>query len=252
MLTLQTLAHISEWPWVYVFRDGKNQIIYIWKAKNIKKRVSQYFAPGSVRKQDMMTKATQVEFFDCQSEQESLVLEANMIKQHQPVYNRLLKWDNGYVYIKITNHKYPQVLLTRNRTNDWATYIWPKNNTQALKRLIQWLRQFLQYRGCKDTQFKHGELCNDYVFGLCKGRCVYAKIDAENAKKAEKAKSKNIIIASNEVKRSDEANHGKDDQWVASSWNIAPSQLLEQWRSVELENILHKASRLGFKIEKEP
>lgn len=180
MLQFPSLDHISELPGVYIFRDGRKQILYIGKAKNLRKRVGQYFNPKSVWKQDMLNKAENLEFLVCQSEQEALVLESNLIKKHFPPFNRLLKGDNSYVYIKITNHPYPQVLLTRYRADDKATYIGPKNNTQELRKLLQWMRQFLQYRGCKDLQFRQGELCNDYVFGLCKGWCVYAKLGTKD------------------------------------------------------------------------
>ena len=91
MISLDTLAHISELPGVYLFRDSKKQVIYIGKAKNLHKRVSQYFATGSLRKQDMMHRATDLEFMVCNNEADSLVLESNLIKQYQPSYNRLLK-----------------------------------------------------------------------------------------------------------------------------------------------------------------
>lgn len=182
--SLPSLDHISELPGVYIFRDGKKRVLYVWKAKNLKKRLGQYFNPGSLWKQDMLSKAEDVEFLVCQTEQESLILESNLIKQYSPPYNRLLKWDNSYVYIKITRGDFPQILLTRYRSDDGAVYIGPKNNTQDLKKLMQYLRQFLQYRTCKDLQFRQGQLCNDYVFGLCKGRCVYAKIEIKKAENA--------------------------------------------------------------------
>lgn len=184
MISLDTLAHISELPGVYLFRNLKKQVLYIGKAKNLKKRISQYFATGSLWKQDMMQKATDVEFMVCNSESDALVLESNLIKQYQPQYNRLLKWDNSYTYIKITNHPRPEVILTKFRTNDGAVYIGPKNNTMELRKLVQWLRQFLQYRGCKDSIFKQGKLCNDFIFWLCKGWCVYAKLGTKDEEKA--------------------------------------------------------------------
>lgn len=186
MFTLPTLDHIPMTPWVYVFRDSKKTILYVGKAKQLRKRISQYISPGSVWKQDMLSKAHSLEFFECQSEQEALIFESNMIKQHQPVFNRLLKWDNSYVYIKITNHPFPQLTLTRRRVNDWAIYIGPKNNTQQLKKLIHYLRQYLQFRTCTDRQFRQGVLCNDYVFWLCKWWCVYAQCD--NQTKLDQAK----------------------------------------------------------------
>lgn len=177
MFSLPTYEHIPTTPWVYIFRDNKKEILYVGKAKNLQKRLIQYFAPWSVWKQDMLNKAKDMEFINCQSEQEALLLESNLIKQHQPIYNRLLKWDNSYVYIKLSHHRFPQITLTRRKSDDWAIYIGPKSNTQELKKLLQVLRQYIQYRTCSDQQFWKGVLCNDYIFGLCKGRCIYAQHD---------------------------------------------------------------------------
>lgn len=179
MISFNSLSHIPNDPGIYIFKQGKN-ILYIGKAKNLKNRLSQYFNPWSVWKQDMLTKADDVEFLVCKTETESLVLEANMIRQHKPPYNRLLKWDNSYVYIKITQHPYPQVYLTRFRAEDGAIYLGPKSNARELKKALQWMRQFLQWRWCKDKQFHEGKLCSDFVFWLCRWWCVYNKIWTRN------------------------------------------------------------------------
>lgn len=186
MFTLPQHNHIPTGPWVYIFRDRRKEILYIGKAKNLQKRIIQYFSPWSVWKQDMLNKADDMEFITCQSEQEALVLESNMIKQHQPLYNRLLKGDNSYIYIKITNHPYPQITLTRWRMDDGATYIGPKNNTQELKKLLQLLRQYIQYRTCSDKQFWSWVLCNEFMFGFCKWWCVYAQLDKKQQLMAQK------------------------------------------------------------------
>lgn len=149
--------------------------MYIGKAKNLQKRLWQYFAINSVRKQEMLIKAKKVDFLIVKNESEALYLEDNLIKQHQPEYNNLLKADNSYVYIKITKESFPQIFLTRKKINDGALYIGPKNNTIQLKKLLQYLRQVLKFRGCKTTQFKQGKLCSDYYFWLCRGRCKLTK-----------------------------------------------------------------------------
>jgi excinuclease ABC subunit C len=179
MLSQTNLSHIPHLPWVYIFKDHRSQILYIGKAKNLNKRVHQYFAVWSVWKQDMMHKADSVEFVVVENENEALMLESNLIKKHLPAYNRLLKWDNSYVYIKITAEPRPQIFFTRTRTNDGATYIGPKHMRNELKKLLQYLRQLLWYRWCKTTQFKQGKLCSDYLFGICKGRCVYNKLQVK-------------------------------------------------------------------------
>ena len=156
---------------VYLFKDKKWIILYIGKAKNLQKRLWQYFSPNSLRKQEMLDKADKVDFLIVKNESEALYLEDNMNKQHQPEYNNLLKADNSYVYIKITKESFPQIFLTRKKINDNALYIGPKNDTIQLKKFLQYLRQIVKFRGCKNTQFRQGKLCSDYYFWLCRGRC---------------------------------------------------------------------------------
>lgn len=149
--------------------------MYIGKAKNLQKRVGQYFAPNSVRKQEMLNKASSVDFLIVNNESEALYLEDNLIKQHQPEYNNLLKADNSYTYIKITHEAFPQILLTKRKINDGAMYIGPKKESMQLKKFLQYLRQISKYRGCKTTQFRQAKVCSDYYFGLCQGRCQMTK-----------------------------------------------------------------------------
>lgn len=171
------LSKIPQEPWVYFFKDKKDIILYIGKAKNLQKRISQYFAVGSVWKQDMVQKADKVDFVIVQNESEALYLEDNLIKKHLPEYNNLLKADNSYTYLKITKHEYPEIYLTRKKVQDGSIYIWPKHNTQQLKKLLQYLRQILKWRWCKKTQFNQKKLCSDYYFGLCKWWCAIADLD---------------------------------------------------------------------------
>jgi excinuclease ABC subunit C len=117
------ISHLPNDPGVYLFKDNQGTILYIGKAKHLQKRVAQYFSPGSLRKQEMLTKATSVDFLVVKNEGEALYLENNLIKKHKPFYNTMLKGGNGYTYIKLTSHPFPQVLLTRMKKNDKATYI---------------------------------------------------------------------------------------------------------------------------------
>ena len=169
------ISHIPSSPWVYLFKDRKEKILYVGKAKNLAKRVSQYFSPWSVWKQDMVAKAARVDFIEVRNESEALYLEDNLIKTNNPEYNRLLKWDNSYIYLKITKEEFPQLFLTRMRKNDGATYIGPKNNTWDLRKLMHYLRQIYKYRTMKSGEFKQGKLSSDIYFGLDKGWSVIAK-----------------------------------------------------------------------------
>ena len=171
MINAAITQNIPNQPGVYLFKDEKGQILYIGKAKNLQKRIQQYFSPGSLRKQEMLSQAAGLDFHIVQNESEALYLEDNLIKKNQPYFNNLLKADNSYVYIKITDEDFPQIITTRKKNKDKATYIWPKHNTQNLKKFLQYLRQVLKFRGCKSTQFRQGKICSDYYFGICKGRC---------------------------------------------------------------------------------
>lgn len=165
-------ANLPNKPWVYLFKDKTDNILYIGKAKNIQKRVQQYFSPWSVRKQDMVNKANSIDYITTQNETEALELEDNLIKQHKPPFNSLLRNNNYYVYIKITKEDFSQIFIVRKRKNDGATYIWPKYHSKELRNFLQFFRQMLKYRGCKITQFRQWKLCWDYYFWLCKWRCV--------------------------------------------------------------------------------
>lgn len=177
-MTISTL-HIPNNPWVYIFKNKKNEILYIWKAKNLKKRVDQYFSPWSVWKQDMVNKASSIDFIVVNNESEALYLEDNLIKKHLPEYNRLLKADNSYVYIKITNEEFPLVILSRDRKNDKSTYIWPKHNTMILKKLMQYLRQIYKFRTSNNWIFNKWELSSDYYFWLDAWRSMIAKLNSD-------------------------------------------------------------------------
>ncbi len=188
------ISHIPASPWVYLFKDRKEKILYVGKAKNLAKRVSQYFSPGSVWKQDMVAKAHRVDFIEVRTESEALYLEDNLIKTNNPEYNRLLKWDNSYVYLKITKEEFPQLFLTRMRKNDWCTYIWPKNNTWDLKKLMHYLRIIYKYRVMKSWEFKLWKLSSDVYFWLDKGRSVIAKYKDDIITRNEAIKKSGIIL----------------------------------------------------------
>jgi len=173
---LDDISAIPGKPWVYFFYDKKETILYIGKAKNLQKRISQYFSAWSVWKQDMLSKAVKVDFVTVMTESEALYLEDNLIKKHKPAYNALLKWDNSYAYIKITKGDYPLIYLTRFRINDGSTYVWPKHYTRDLIKLMHFLRQLFQYRWCSQSIFSKWVVCSDYHFGMCKWWCVYAKM----------------------------------------------------------------------------
>ncbi len=173
MITLSQIQKIQipTDPWVYIFKTWKDKILYIWKAKNLKKRIWQYFAPWSVWKQDMLSQADNIQRIKTNSEQEALFLEESLIKQHQPEFNRLLKNNTQYVYIKISKEKFPQISITRKKTSDSNFFIWPKNHTKNLKKFLSYIKSFYKLRDCSNSVFKKWKLCTKYDFWLCKWWC---------------------------------------------------------------------------------
>jgi excinuclease ABC subunit C len=94
----------------------------------------------------MLAKAESIDFVSVVSESEALLLEHNLIKKHRPPYNNLIRGDNAYYYIKITHEPFAQIVLTKLKYDDGGIYIGPKANAKELKKLLQFLRQLLQYR----------------------------------------------------------------------------------------------------------
>ena len=162
-------------PGVYLFKQKSGVILYIGKAKNIKKRIQQYFSPKSLRKQEMVNKAHHIDFLETKTEEEAILLETNLIWEYKPLYNNLIKWDTAYVYIKIPKEPYPRILLSRYKKNDGAIYIGPKVWKKQLKQSLQVMRTLLLWRVCAPYVFKKWIVCSDYFFWLCKGWCVYQK-----------------------------------------------------------------------------
>ncbi|HMT26995.1 MAG TPA: GIY-YIG nuclease family protein, partial [Candidatus Absconditabacterales bacterium] len=194
-MQIENFSHFPHQPGVYIFKNRQGSILYIGKAKNLNKRIKQYFSAGSVRKQEMVATAESVDFILADNESEALFLEDNLIKKHKPPYNNLLKGDNSYVYIKIPHTEFPEIFLTKFKQNDGALYIGPKYMRNELKKLLQFLRQLFQYRGCKSTQFRQGLLCSDFLFGSCKGRCVFAKLGQKNESEfLQKAESLGLVV----------------------------------------------------------
>ena len=173
------LSKVPTSPGVYLWKN-KNKVLYVWKAKNLRNRISQYFKTGIwVWKEDMVWKATDIEWIITTNEEEALLLENQLIKKYKPPYNSLLKWDTGYVYIKISDEKFPKIYLTRYK-DWWGIYIWPKPWKKDLKNILNLLRQILKYRTCSKTKFNKKQLCSDYMLWLCKWRCNPLKAGSEN------------------------------------------------------------------------
>jgi len=164
---------IPNLPWIYLFHQKRRGVLYIGKAKSIKKRLQQYFTPSSVRKQDMVAKAHTISFYTVASDQEAILLETQLINTHKPPFNNLIKGDTSYAYIKIPREPFPNIHVTRYKYHDKARYIGPKIRKKSLKWLMRMMRWLLQWRQCSPQQFNQGVVCTDYFFQQCAWWCVY-------------------------------------------------------------------------------
>ena len=173
------LKTIPTDPGVYQYFDEKGEIIYVGKAKNLKRRVSSYFnkqqQSGKVRV--LVSRIADIRFTVVANEMEALLLENNFIKQYKPRYNILLKDDKTYPWICVKNERFPRVFLTRKKVNDGSIYFGPYPSVMTAKTLLEMLRQLYPIRNCKlilkeeNINNGHYRPCLEYHIGNCKAPC---------------------------------------------------------------------------------
>ncbi|HHU73338.1 MAG TPA: excinuclease ABC subunit UvrC [Clostridiales bacterium] len=174
----EELKKLPAKPGVYIMRDHKDTIIYIGKAISLKNRVRQYFQSSrnlSPKIQRMVEHMDHFEYIITDSELEALVLECNLIKEHRPKYNTMLKDDKTYPYIKVTvNEAYPRVLTTRQMKKDKAKYFGPYTGGGAVKDIIDLLRKVYKIRTCNRNlprDIGKERPCLYYYMGQCDAPC---------------------------------------------------------------------------------
>ena len=175
----QILALLPDKPGVYMFIDAEGTIIYVGKAKILKRRVSSYFLKSqSAKTMMMLKKAVDLKHIVVGSEEDALLLENNLIKEYQPRYNILLKDDKTYPWICIKNERFPRVFSTRNQIKDGSLYFGPYTSGLMVKTIIELIRKLYCLRTCNQTlsesAIKEGKykVCLEYHLKNCKGTCV--------------------------------------------------------------------------------
>ena len=177
---------------VYQFYDKNGTLLYIGKAKNLKKRVSSYFSRNkyeSFKIKVLVDRIADLKYIVVESESDALLLENNLIKKFQPRYNILLKDDKTFPWICVKNEPFPRVFSTRTVINDGSKYYGPYTSAYAVKVLLNLIRQIYQLRTCKlaltEENIKAGKfkVCLEYHIGNCKGPCVdlQSQEDYENS-----------------------------------------------------------------------
>ena len=176
----EKISILPTTPGVYMYYDSEGTVIYVGKAKNLKRRVSSYFnrTHDSLRTNLLVRAIADMSYIVVPTEQDALNLEASMIKEHQPRYNVLLKDDKSYPWIVVTNEPYPRVFMTRQRIKDGSKYYGPYTDTGSARATLDLLRRLYQLRSCRHLitpeyiRAGKGRLCLDYHLKRCKGCCV--------------------------------------------------------------------------------
>ena len=169
------LKHLSTQPGVYKMFDRKRKIIYVGKAKNLKKRVSQYFVESKVHDKTSVLKG-QIDTFEVvitKTETEALLLENDLIKQYQPKYNILLKDSKSYPYIFVSDDKHPRVGLHRGKKIPGNQYFGPYPSAYVARDALALLKKIFKVRQCTNSFYRaRSRPCLEYQVGLCSAPCV--------------------------------------------------------------------------------
>ena len=167
----EKLALLTKEPGCYLMKDKNNKIIYVGKAKNLKRRVSSYFNKEHTGKtKSLVSNIADFEYIVTESEVESLLLEINLIKKYSPKYNIMLKDNKSYPYIEITSEKHPRLIISRPRKikNHKGKLFGPYPNSNAARKTVELLNRIYPFRKCHTMDKK---VCLYYQIGQCLGYC---------------------------------------------------------------------------------
>ena len=173
------LASLPDSPGVYQYYNKKGDLLYVGKAKNLKRRVSSYFNKqhDSKRLRVLVSNIDTIETINVNSEYDALLLENNLIKEHKPRYNILLKDDKTYPWICIKNERFPRIFSTRNIIKDGSEYFGPYSSVKTMKVLLGLIKELYQIRTCnydltdKNIENNKYKVCLEYHIGNCLGPC---------------------------------------------------------------------------------
>lgn len=176
----QQIAHtIPLQPGIYKYYDKEHSLLYVGKAKSLRKRVSSYFSKSFVgyKTHELVKRIHKIEFTIVDSEQDAFLLENALIKEYKPKYNIELKDDKTYPYIVVKREAFPRIFLTRRKINDGSEYIGPFTSAGKVRELIEFVKQYIPLRSCKLNLSKENiaagkfKVCLEYHLGNCKGPC---------------------------------------------------------------------------------
>jgi excinuclease ABC subunit C len=178
--SFQQIVHtIPIQPGIYKYYNEEHELLYVGKAKNLKKRVSSYFNKSftNYKTHELIQRIYSIEFTIVDSEQDAFLLENSLIKQFLPKYNIQLKDDKSFPFIVIKNEHFPRIFLTRRKISDGSEYMGPYTSVGKVRELLDFIRQNIPLRNCKlnltpgNIQKKKFKVCLEYHLGNCKGPC---------------------------------------------------------------------------------
>jgi excinuclease ABC subunit C len=166
-------------PGIYKYFDASGKIIYVGKAKHLRKRVSSYFTKNKTNYKtiELVHRISKIEFTIVNNEHDAFLLENTLIKEFQPQFNIDLKDDKSYPYIVVKNEAFPRIFLTRRKIKDGSQYYGPYTSVAKVRDLLNFIKQNIQLRTCKlnltDSSIKKNKfkVCLEYHLGNCKGPC---------------------------------------------------------------------------------
>lgn len=175
----QIAPSIPAQPGIYKYFDAAGELLYVGKAKHLRKRVSSYFSKTltNYKTHELVLRIARIEFTIVNSEQDAFLLENSLIKQFQPRFNINLKDDKTYPFIVIKNEPFPRVFLTRKKISDGSEYLGPYTSVKKVRELMEFIKQTIQLRNCSlnltPANISKGKfkVCLEYHLGNCKGPC---------------------------------------------------------------------------------
>ena len=176
----EIIKNIPEKIGVYQYYDKKDTLLYVGKAKNLKKRIRSYFTKNlqHTKTKALISKVQHIKYMIVTTEMDALLLENNLIKRYQPKYNVLLKDGKTYPWICVKNEPFPRIFMTRNVTKDGSIYFGPYTSVRLIKTLLTFFHQLYQLRNCnlnltnKNIQNKKFKVCLEFHMENCLGPCV--------------------------------------------------------------------------------
>ncbi len=230
--TPEQINQLPTEPGIYKYYNIEGELIYVGKAKNLKKRVSSYFTKqkGVNRKtQKLVSEINSIEFTIVNNEFDALLLENSLIKKNKPRYNILLRDDKSYPYICVTSERFPRIIAIRNMVPGLGTYYGPFASVKAMNNVFYLIRNLYHIRTCKynlsEENIRSGKfkVCLEYHIGNCKGPCENLQSEADYQKDIDQAV--NILKGNLGVAR----NYFKDHmQEAAEKLDFETAQLFKE------------------------